>query len=204
LTVQELATRTGLHPNTVRFHLDILVREGQVDQVSAAPRGPGRPSTRYRAVRRMDPNGPSRVDLLATALAEHLVRDSPDPAAVATDIGRRWGAGLLGPSASPRSGVDRGEAVTAVTSVLADLGFVPEADGAQDGDTVRLRHCPFLSVVEADLRAVVCPLHMGLMRGAFEAIGAPVTVDRMEPFREPDLCVAHLAPLAAVGQEVVR
>jgi hypothetical protein len=26
------------------------------------------------------------------------------------------------------------------------------------------------------------------------AMRAPVTVDRLEPFVEPDLCVAHLAP----------
>jgi len=41
---------------------------------------------------------------------------------------------------------------------------------------------------------VVCPIHLGLMRGAMEAWESPVTVDRLEAFAEPGLCVAHLAP----------
>lgn len=41
---------------------------------------------------------------------------------------------------------------------------------------------------------VVCPIHLGLMQGAMAAWDAPVTVNRLEPFAEPDLCVAHLAP----------
>jgi hypothetical protein len=32
------------------------------------------------------------------------------------------------------------------------------------------------------------------MQGALTAMRAPVTVDRLDPFVEPDLCVAHLAP----------
>jgi predicted ArsR family transcriptional regulator len=36
-------------------------------------------------------------------------------------------------------------------------------------------------------------VHLGLMQGALTAMRAPVTVDRLDPFVEPDLCVAHLA-----------
>ena len=32
------------------------------------------------------------------------------------------------------------------------------------------------------------------MQGALAQLGGPVTVDRLEPFAEPDLCVAHLSP----------
>jgi hypothetical protein len=32
------------------------------------------------------------------------------------------------------------------------------------------------------------------MQGAMGSWGAPVTVDRLEAFAEPDLCLAHLAP----------
>jgi hypothetical protein len=41
------------------------------------------------------------------------------------------------------------------------------------------------------------PVHLGLMRGAMETRGAPVAVDRLEPFVEPDPCLAHLSPQAA-------
>ena len=33
------------------------------------------------------------------------------------------------------------------------------------------------------------------MQGAMAAWDAPVTVDALTPFAEPDLCVAHLAPI---------
>jgi predicted ArsR family transcriptional regulator len=42
-------------------------------------------------------------------------------------------------------------------------------------------------------KAVICPIHLGLMQGALETWGAPVTVDRLDAFAEPDLCLAHLS-----------
>ncbi|MGZ4289361.1 MAG: transcriptional regulator, partial [Gaiellaceae bacterium] len=39
---------------------------------------------------------------------------------------------------------------------------------------------------------IVCPIHLGLMQGAMAAAQSPVTVERLEPFVEPMLCVAHL------------
>jgi predicted ArsR family transcriptional regulator len=50
---------------------------------------------------------------------------------------------------------------------------------------------------EQDRFPVVCPIHLGLMQGALEAWNAPVTVDRLEAFVEPDLCLAHIAPAAS-------
>ena len=33
------------------------------------------------------------------------------------------------------------------------------------------------------------------MQGAMDTLGAPLTVDRLDPFVEPDLCVAQLSAL---------
>jgi len=60
-----------------------------------------------------------------------------------------------------------------------------------------LRHCPFLELAETSAQ-VVCPVHLGLMQGAMDAWGAPVDVDRLDAFVEPDLCLAHLTPVPAV------
>lgn len=57
-----------------------------------------------------------------------------------------------------------------------------------------LRHCPFLELAETQA-GVVCPVHLGIMRGALQTWGAPVTVDRLDAFVEPDLCLAHFTPL---------
>jgi predicted ArsR family transcriptional regulator len=40
---------------------------------------------------------------------------------------------------------------------------------------------------------VLCAVHLGLLQGAMAAWDAPVTVARLKPFAEPELCVAHLA-----------
>jgi predicted ArsR family transcriptional regulator len=45
---------------------------------------------------------------------------------------------------------------------------------------------------------VVCPVHLGLMQGAMDTWRAPVLVDRLEAFVEPDLCLAHLTLQGAV------
>ena len=43
VSVSELADRVGVHPNTVRFHLEALVGDGMVERVPDTPSGPGRP-----------------------------------------------------------------------------------------------------------------------------------------------------------------
>ena len=46
--------------------------------------------------------------------------------------------------------------------MLDGLDFAPEpvADGNGSADRIRLRHCPFLELVEPH-RNLVCPLHLG-------------------------------------------
>jgi predicted ArsR family transcriptional regulator len=58
-TVSELTAATGLHPNTVRLHLEVLARAGLVEGMAAsagapASTGRGRPPARYVAVAEAD------------------------------------------------------------------------------------------------------------------------------------------------------
>ncbi len=205
VSVGDLARTLDLHPNTIRFHLDGLVADGQVEPIPGVAVGPGRPPARFRVRRRMDPNGPANHDLLARLLVGHLATTAADPAATAAAIGRAWGAGLIAgsESGSEPGGPSRAEAVERMVGTLADLGFAPERPST--GTQIRLRHCPFLAMVDADAtgevpeRAVVCGVHLGLMDGAFAAMGAPVTVRGVEAFAEADVCVAHLADVGAAG-----
>jgi len=198
LGVVEIAERLDVHPNTVRFHLDALADSGQIERVHAAPAGPGRPPLVFRARPGMDHAGPRNYRLLAEILAGNLAA-GPEPAARATEAGRTWGGLLAGRSASPAVPT-REQAVGELVHLLDDLGFAPEEQAeerseeraAGDGGRIGLRHCPFLELVKTQAK-VICPLHLGLMQGAMTAIGSPVTVDRLEPFAEPDLCLAHLA-----------
>jgi predicted ArsR family transcriptional regulator len=194
-SILSLAEEMRVHTNTVRFHLDALIRAGQVERLLGDTDGPGRPPVLFRATHRMDPDGPSNYQLLATMLTDHLATRSPDPAATATELGRAWGPHVMGSSVGGRTPAGkRGEALARMTGVLTDLGFAPDSPGPRD-TTIRLHHCPFLGLVTdtEGYGSVICSLHLGLMQGGLAALDAPVTVDRLDPFVEPDLCVAHVA-----------
>jgi predicted ArsR family transcriptional regulator len=86
--------------------------------------------------------------------------------------------------------------VARLVSLLGELGFDPGVPVCAGRQQIGLRHCPFLELAQARPQ-VVCAVHLGLMQGAMAAWDAPVTVSRLEPFAEPDLCVAHLAAAPA-------
>jgi len=189
-SIASVADELGVHPNTVRFHIDALARAGRVEQVLGDSPGRGRPPILFRASRRMDPQGPTNYRLLASILTEY-VAGRPDAAGIAAQLGRSTSAALLPSSAQGRA-PSKTRAITELVELLVELGFEPEpADGPRTRE-IRLRHCPFQNLAEQH-GEVICSVHLGLMQGALTAMRAPVTVDRLDPFVEPDLCVAHLA-----------
>lgn len=199
-SIASLAEQLRIHPNTVRFHLGALQRRGQVEQSPGIAAGPGRPPILFRATRRMDPAGPTNYRLLATMLTSHLAA-GPEPTSTATSLGRVWGRRFVGPPRPRRGGqLGRADAVHRMTDMLDELGFAPAALTGPRDTMIRIRHCPFLAVVNdaagepGGYANVICSLHLGVMQGALAALGGRVTVDRLDPFVEPDLCVAHLAP----------
>ena len=86
--------------------------------------------------------------------------------------------------------------VDRLVDMLDELGFAPQRRVVGGRQQVALRHCPFLELAEGR-SAVVCPIHLGLMQGALEAWDAPITVNRLDPFVEPDLCLAHITAASA-------
>lgn len=184
LGVAELAEAVGRHPNTVRAHLQQLLDAGLVVRETAGPVGRGRPALRFRA----DPDGadddPEPYRALARVLTEQLA-DRPDGGAQARSAGSRWGRSMavdLEPAESAADGMQR------MVQLLDDAGFAPDA--ADGTSAINLRRCPFGTLAVGRER-VVCGVHLGLMRGALDAIGAPLDATRLEPFVRPDLCVAH-------------
>jgi predicted ArsR family transcriptional regulator len=191
--IAEIADRLQVHPNTVRFHLETLVGNGQVERTTADPGTPGRPPALFRAVRGMDPMGPRHFRVLAEVLAAGLATD-PDPGRRAVEAGRSWGRQQASSVAGAIGGdkpVEADESVERLMGMLDELAFAPEQTAGGGRPTIGLRHCPFLELA-VSRSDVVCPVHLGLMQGAMESWGAPVTVDRLDAFVEPDLCLAHL------------
>lgn len=189
MSIAAIADELGVHPNTVRFHLDTLVSDGRVEHVEPERKRPGRPPLMFRALRQMDPEGPRHYQVLAEILATSIA-DGRDPRAKALAAGRAWGRKLKPPvphgkKLAAKQSIDR------LVGVLGEFGFAPERRKSGGEQQIGLRHCPFLEL--AEIRSdVVCPIHLGLMQGVLESSAAPVAVDRLDAFVEPDLCLAHL------------
>ena len=188
MSIATIADALDVHPNTVRCHLDTLVSTGRVEQVAPDRKGPGRPALMFRATQRMDPGGPRRYRLLAEILASGLAGER-DADARALAAGREWGLQLKPPPSSTAGAADAEEMIKRLVGLLDELGFAPARRGDEQ---VELQHCPFLELAESQ-KAVICPIHLGVMQGALESWEAPVTVDRLEAFVEPDLCLAQLS-----------
>jgi predicted ArsR family transcriptional regulator len=188
MSIVAIADVLGVHPNTVRFHLEGLVGDGVVEQVEPDRKGPGRPPLMFQAVRQMDRGGTRHYRLLAEILTMAVAAER-DPRAKALAAGRAWGRKL---QSLPANATTADDAIDHLIDMLDDLGFAPERRKADGEQQVGLRHCPFLELAE-NRTNVICPVHLGLMQGAMETWGAPVTVERLDAFVEPDLCLAHLS-----------
>ena len=192
LGASEIAGQAGIHPNTARFHLGALVADGVIERMVEEPCGPGRPRVVYRARPGMARGRERRYRVLAEILLGCLTGTAAGRAAA--DAGRAWGERMIGPAA-PFGPVSGAEAVSRVLVLLDELAFAPETvTGGDDLPArVRLRHCPFLELAEHH-RDIICPLHLGLIQGAFAGLASPVTATELTPFAEAGACIVHLAP----------
>lgn len=197
LSAREIADELGLHINTVRFHLDALVRHGILRREEGRSEGPGRPRTQYVLAPGMDRGGPRNYKLLAEMLLSHLANND-DAAGAAVRAGEAWGRYLVAPPA-PGQRLSAADGLARLTELLADVGFDPHVSTkAGAGTEIRLRHCPFLELAETH-RELVCALHLGLMRGALEQLGTPWRAETLTPFADPHTCLAELTPADAAG-----
>jgi predicted ArsR family transcriptional regulator len=192
--VQEIAGRTGLHPNTVRFHLEGLVDTGLAERKAEERDRPGRPRMVYRARVGEAVAGRRSYRLLAEMLTGLVADTLPHPRRAAVTAGAVWGR-YLAERPAPLRRVDAKEAIQRLSAVLADAGFAPGPVEDSREPVLPLRHCPFREVAEQHPE-LVCSLHLGLMRGVLAEVRAPLVADRLEPLVEPSLCLAHLAPVA--------
>jgi predicted ArsR family transcriptional regulator len=192
LGVVEVAEHVGLHQNTVRSHLDLLVESGFAIRRSEPPSRPGRPRVVYEAT--AAPGGESDYRLLAEILAHHLAADER-PGLAAVNAGQSWAMSHWrkesgegdGSTARPRLSED--DAIAAVVKMLGDTGFAPQV--SPDGTSIYLHRCPFRDLA-ATQQDVVCGAHLGIIQGALAELGGLVSATRLLPFVTPGLCVATL------------
>ncbi|MEP6625802.1 MAG: helix-turn-helix domain-containing protein [Acidimicrobiia bacterium] len=185
----ELAEALGLHPNTVRLHLEKLREVGLVE-VEAIHRGTvGRPQHRYSLAPGapglgLDP--PSHV--LLAAMLGALAEASGADASAARAIGHTWGT-----KTAPRT--PAASCLGLLAQELDHLGFEPAADDSASatgatGDPagvtrIDFLHCPFRELAEA-YPELVCNLHRGICEGLVDARRGTVT--SFSTLYQPDPC----------------
>ncbi|HEY1367736.1 MAG TPA: helix-turn-helix domain-containing protein [Gaiellaceae bacterium] len=190
LDTRELARRVGLHVNTVRVHLGVLADAGLAATETLPPQGRGRPRLAYRAVGEPQDDGGRRYRLLAEILTTLVARYGGEARERLEEIGEAWGRHLVD-SPPPGADLTDAEAVERLLALLAEVGFQPELETGRRR-RILMRPCPFLELARRH-QDVVCPIHLGLMRGALAELGATTRATRLQPFVRDDLCVAHLA-----------
>jgi predicted ArsR family transcriptional regulator len=174
--VEDIAQAVGLHPNTVRGHLDALLASGRIVRIADQRATRGRPHWLYSATTS------ASVRELAAALDAELERASaPDVARLAAAA---WAE--AGPGVTAASTID--EAVDVATEALTGFGF--DAVRNPVGDEITLRACPYAQLVHE--HPVICDIHAALLGEVLGRTGQPVDLDRLDVFPRPGLCVAHL------------
>ncbi len=162
--VEDVAAAVGIGVSGTRWHLDRLVESGAVRKSTVRRPSRGRPRLLYRAAPAAEVDEAVPYRMLASLLAAEVgastagAQTTP-PAAFAA--GRTWAAEMA------PGGPDVREAVL---RLLDDTGFRPRV-GADPSD-IELDNCPFFDVAAAHPE-VVCGVHLGLLRGAVDRLGAP-------------------------------
>jgi predicted ArsR family transcriptional regulator len=191
LDARELGTRLGLHVNTVRSHLRLLAEAGLVSARREERTRPGRPRVLYEATAEpLDAPALTSYRLLAQILASYLAGSERDPSARAEEAGRAWGAHLTRKPA-PFTSISKEETIDEAVRLHEEYGFRPELRRAKSGQELVLKRCPFQEEATT-YQSVICPLHLGLIRGALTELGTGVEADWLQPFAEPSACVGHL------------
>ncbi|HSC49008.1 MAG TPA: helix-turn-helix domain-containing protein [Gaiellaceae bacterium] len=188
IDVHELARRLGLHANTVRWHLGILGDAGLVSSRTRPRTTPGRPRILYTLADEPESQERENYRLLATILSGSL-SGLADGRTRAVEGGDAWGRYLV---RRPPPGTRSSETdLRAVVELLEDEGFRPVVGDSE----IRMRHCPFRELAESG-GEVVCAVHEGLIAGALAELGSTLELERLDPFVEPQLCIARLGPRA--------
>ncbi|MFQ5838954.1 MAG: helix-turn-helix transcriptional regulator [Thermoplasmata archaeon] len=195
-SVSELARAMSLHPVTIRYHVNILLRDGLVEQLSHHREGAvGRPTTRYRIrYERMIGGFPPRhyevlSEILLQTITESLARDRWERALYAA--GRESGRQLI-------EAIEKDAQVSVwnpkrfvhlyMEGALANLGMQTEVVELRD-DSVQYRAftCPFQELALKYPDKICDYLDVGFHEGIAEKLGTNVVHERLA-------CMGHGDP----------
>lgn len=168
LVTAEIAEMLGLHPNTVRPHLERMREVGLLDVTTEARGEVGRPQHRYTLAADAPSLGlePPTMPMLARMVLELARRLDASPADAAT-VGATEGR------VRAAAYDDAPSALEALVADLDRLGFDPlvtDSDADDEVAVVAFANCPFAEIATAH-PDLVCALHRGLVAGFVEHMG---------------------------------
>ncbi len=181
----DIAETLGLHPNTVRPHLERMREVGLLDVQPAGRGSVGRPQHRYTVAADAPSLGlePATFPLLARMLV-HVATAAGATSTNAAAAGAQQGRSLA-------EGRTRGSCVAALTAALDELGFDPAVGEEGGAVSIAFANCPFRELAEAHPE-IVCHLHRGLIEGFVEEIGG-AGVERFGTLADRDPCQVELS-----------
>lgn len=196
LTTSQVAGLFDIHPNVARHHLDRLAEDGYLEvglerRTGLGGPGAGRPAKAYNATTKEVSVhfAPRRFELLVEMLIRVLDEvEAEDLAAVAEQVGRRYGEELAAEIGSPEEPGYAG-AVEAVAQALTGLGFSVDPD--VEGQQLLTSHCPFGEAATSHPE-VICSLDRGIVSGLFGGLAYPCRPEVIPHVQLDDECVTRV------------
>lgn len=189
MQVAQISNALGMHPNTVRGHLDELMAAGVIKRHIAPAPGRGRPSHVYTARVAHTSLASEAMIALVEVLASTLANGDKD---TAMDLGRQW-ADRVNPRRYGNLRTDLDTAARHTAQTLREMGFDPVLRPECSNARVRefgLHACPFVTGRGTRPAPAVCALHEGFLdQGAGD-----VKVELL-PHDRPGECGARLTKL---------
>jgi predicted ArsR family transcriptional regulator len=180
LSIQQLCDVSGLHANTVRTHLDSLLAAGEIEREQAPASGRGRPLWLYRtAVKKVSP-----YEMLAEILASQL--SHADDPTLTERAAKKWANAAETEGAVAAK--DGDEAVEQVARSLRNVGFAVSSNLMRD--EISITECPYAALVEQHPK--ICDVHAALVSELMSRSGQPITIERLDVWAKPGVCVAHI------------
>lgn len=194
-TIPELARELGIHRVTLRYHVNYLLRQGLLEEVSLPrPKAPGRPAVSYQASPKAQGSGfPRRhFELLGQLALETLVAAAGSDVAASLlhrrgeEVGRSMIEDLAAKESVRRWTPEAFESFV-LQGIFEGMGLPCEVvSRSSNGLVYRSYSCPFLELAEA-MPTLVCD---ALDRGFHEGVDAAVGGARTQRL----MCLGHGDP----------
>ena len=178
ISIAEISDSIGLHENTIRGHLNVLLALGDIERTQLSPTQRGRPKWLYTKSKRPQAMARHLLNALTSRLSEVGEEELVEEAAAG------WAAML--PSPQPATNIN--EAVANLSASLENLGFTTEISSL--GDAVAVSHCPYELIVGES--PIICDIHTALASKILRDSGQPVSIASMEVFATKGVCIARL------------